>query len=277
MRLFNKVAIIGVGLIGGSLALAIKRKRLALEIVGVSRHKKTLLLARKIRAIDKGAQELNIIKDADLVILATPVDTIINLAAKIYPFVKKGCIVSDVGSTKREIVSKLERIFPRYIGSHPLAGSEKRGVVNANPGIIKGSLCILTPTKNTDQEALEKIKRLWSELGARVAFLAPDAHDKILSFVSHLPHLAAFSLIDIIPKEYLRLASSGLKDTTRIAASDSEIWCDIFLSNQKNILKSIELFQNNLSRIKSAIQRKDKKLLNKIIKEAKKKRNRLNH
>jgi len=273
--MFNKVAIVGTGLIGGSIALAIKKKRLAKVVVGVSRHKKTLLLAKKIMVIDKGSQELNIIKDADLVILATPVDTIINLAAKIYPFVKKGCIVSDVGSTKREIVSKLERIFPRYIGSHPLAGSEKRGVVNANPSIIKGSLCILTPTKNTDKEALEKIKRLWSELGARVAFLPPDAHDKILSFVSHLPHLVAFSLIDIIPKEYLRLASSGLKDTTRIAASDSEIWCDIFLSNQKNILKSIGLFQNNLSRIKSAIQRKDKKLLNKIIKEAKKKRNSL--
>ena len=273
--MFNKVAIVGTGLIGGSIALAIKKKRLAKVVVGVSRHKKTLLLAKKIMAIDKGSQELNIIKDADLVILATPVDTIINLAAKIYPFVKKGCIVSDVGSTKREIVSKLERIFPRYIGSHPLAGSEKRGVVNANPSIIKGSLCILTPTKNTDKEALEKIKRLWSELGARVAFLPPDAHDKILSFVSHLPHLVVFSLIDIIPKEYLRLASSGLKDTTRIAASDSEIWCDIFLSNQKNILKSIGLFQNNLSRIKSAIQRKDKKLLNKIIKEAKKKRNSL--
>ena len=273
--MFNKVAIVGTGLIGGSIALAIKKKRLAKVVVGVSRHKKTLLLAKKIMAIDKGSQELNIIKDADLVILATPVDTIINLAPKISALVKKDCIVSDVGSTKREIVSKLERIFPRYIGSHPLAGSEKRGVVNANPSIIKGSLCILTPTKNTDKEALEKIKRLWSELGARVAFLAPDAHDKILSFVSHLPHLVAFSLIDIIPKEYLRLASSGLKDTTRIAASDSEIWCDIFLSNKKNILKSIGLFQNNLSRIKSAIQRKDKKLLNKIIKEAKKKRNSL--
>ena len=274
--MFNKVAIVGTGLIGGSIALAIKKKRLAKVVVGVSRHKKTLLLAKKIMAIDKGSQELNIIKDADLVILATPVDTIINLAAKIPPFIKKDCIVSDVGSTKQEIVSKLERIFPRYIGSHPLAGSEKRGVVNANPSIIKGSLCILTPTKNTDKEALEKIKRLWSELGARVVFLAPDAHDKILSFVSHLPHLVAFSLIDIIPKEYLRLASSGLKDTTRIAASDSELWTDIFLSNQKNILKSIGFFQSNLSRIKSAIQRKDKKLLDKILKEAKSKRNNLN-
>lgn len=272
MRLFNKVAIIGTGLIGGSLALAIKKKGLAGEIIGVSRHKKTLLLAKRIGAIDKGSQDLKVIQDADLVILATPVSTIIKLAVKISKIIKKECLVTDVGSTKQAIVSKLERIFPQYVGSHPLAGSEKRGVLNADPRLFKDSLCILTATRNTHKAAQEKIKRLWNNLGAKVISVAPDAHDKILSFVSHLPHLVAFSLIGAVPSNYLKFASTGLKDTTRVAASSSEMWSDIFLSNQKNVLKSIGLFQNNLSLIKSAIQRKDKKLLNKILKEAKEKR-----
>lgn len=276
IRLFNKVAIVGVGLIGGSIALAIKKKQLANEVIGVSRHKKTLLKALKNRAIDKGSKDLNIIKEADLVILATPVSTILNLAPMISKIIRPDCIVSDVGSTKQRIVSKLGKIFPHYVGSHPLAGSEKRGIANAHPDIFKGSLCILTPTKNTNSKAQEKIKKLWCQLGAKVFFLTPTTHDKILSFVSHLPHVIAFSLIKIIPKKYLGFASTGLKDSTRIAASDSELWLDIFLSNRKNMLKTIDLFQENLLRIKSAIHKKDKKLLSKILKEAKRKRDILN-
>lgn len=272
MKLFNKVAIVGVGLIGGSIAQAIKKKGLAGEVVGVSRHKKTLLLAKRLKAIDRGSQDLNIIKGADLVILATPVDIIMNLAAKISPLVSKECIISDVGSTKQRIVSKLERIFPRYIGTHPLAGSEKRGIVNAQSDTFKGSLCIFTPTRYTDKKAQEKLRSLWTKLGAKVVILSPEIHDKILSFVSHLAHLAAFSLITTIPADYLKFASGGLKDTTRIAASDSELWADIFLSNQKYIIRAINNFQKNLGRIKSAINKRDKKLLIQILKKARIKR-----
>lgn len=272
MRLFKKVAIVGPGLIGGSLALAIKKKGLAGQIIGVSRRRKTLLLARRMGAIDKGARDLRIIRDADLVILATPVNTIINLAPRILKVIRKECIVTDVGSTKQMIVSKLGRIFPNYVGSHPLAGSERRGVLNADAGMFKDSLCILTPTRNSNKTAQEKIKRLWRNLGARVVSMTPSSHDKILSFVSHLPHLVAFSLIGTVPAKYLKFASAGLKDTTRVAASDSEIWSDIFLSNQKNIVKAIGLIQKNLSKIKSAINRKDRRLLNKILKEAREKR-----
>lgn len=267
--MFNKVAIVGVGLIGGSLALAIKKKRLAREVIGVSRHRKTLLLAKQIRAIDKGSQDISIIKDADLVILAAPVSIILKLAPLISKIIKRDCIVSDTGSTKQEIVSRLGRIFPNYVGSHPLAGSEKRGIINANPFIFKDSLCILTPTRKTKQKTQKKIRRLWSQLGAKVVILPADTHDKILSFVSHLPHIVAFSLIGLIPKRYLGFASNGLKDSTRIAASDSGLWADIFLSNQKNMVKTIELFQENLYKIKSAIKRRDKKILSKILKEAK--------
>jgi len=275
MKLFNKVAIIGVGLIGGSIALALKKKKLANEVIGVSRHKKSLLLAKKKGAIDKGSKELDIVKDADLVIFATPVKTIINLAPMISKVVSKNCIVTDVGSTKKEIVSMLSKIFPNFLGSHPLAGSEKRSIVNAELNMFKGTQCILTPTKRTTSKAFNKIKTLWANLGANVIILSPETHDKILSFTSHLPHVAAFSLIGIVPKEYLKFASTGLRDTTRIATSDPKLWVDILLTNRQNLVKNIGLLQNKLSKIKKALQKKDNNLLNLILKQAKEKRDSL--
>lgn len=272
MRLFNKVAIIGTGLIGGSIALAIKKKGLARQVVGVSRHKKTLACARKSHAIDKGSQDLSIIRDADLVVLAAPVNTILNLADKILKFVPDDCVVTDVGSTKKEIVYKLSRVFPNYVGSHPLAGSEKRGIKNIQADMFEKSLCILTPAKNSSPKALKKVESLWNSLGARVVFLNPDKHDKILSFVSHLPHAIAFSLVDTVPDRYLKFATNGLKDSTRIALSDARLWADIFLSNRKNMLKSIESFLHSLSGLKSAINKKDEVAIIKILKKAKDKR-----
>lgn len=272
MKLFNKVAIVGVGLIGGSIALGLKKKGLVARIIGVSRHKSTLIWANKKRVIDKGSQDLSIIQDADLVILAVPVNTILNLAGRISKFVKKDCIVCDAGSTKQEIVSKLSKIFPNYVGAHPLAGSEKRGIQYASPDLFKNSVCILTPIKNTNPRALNKVKGLWNQLGARVTFLPPDRHDKILSFVSHLPHIAAFSLIDSISNKYLKFGSGGLRDVTRIALSDSNLWSDIFLSNKKYVLTAIKLFQKNLSKLGSAISNSDRKTLDRILKQAKNKR-----
>lgn len=275
MRLFDRVVIIGVGLIGGSVALELKNRRLANEVIGISRHKKTLTLAKKMGAIDKGAKDLSIVADADLVILAAPVNTILKLAKKISKTVRPDCIVTDVGSTKEEIVSKLNRLFPCYVGTHPLAGLEKRGIANAQAGIFKDTLCVLTPLKNTDHFSLAKIKVLWNNLGAKTVILSPDAHDQILSFVSHLPHAVAFSLIGVIPDKYLKFAATGLKSTTRIAASEPELWADIFLSNRKNVLKTIELFHKNLVKIKIALNKKDRVSLNKILKEAKVKRDSL--
>jgi prephenate dehydrogenase len=272
MRLFNKVAIVGTGLIGGSLALAIKRRGLAREIVGVSRHKKSLLLAKRRGAIDSGSQKLDIIKGADLVIISTPVDVILNLAPKLTAFLKKECIVSDVGSTKGKIVARLEKIFPNFVGSHPLAGSEKRSIANAQACLFKDSLCLLTPTKKTNKKSLQKMNLLWKKVGARTLFLNPQSHDRILAFVSHLPHIVAFSLIDAVPPEFLRFGSGGLKDTTRIAASDSELWAEIFLSNRKNVLQAIGFLQKNISRINSLIKTKNKKKLSLILKRAKEKR-----
>ncbi|MDD5197096.1 MAG: prephenate dehydrogenase/arogenate dehydrogenase family protein [Candidatus Omnitrophota bacterium] len=275
MHLFNKVAVIGTGLIGGSLALIIKKQKLAKKVVGVARHQASLDLALKNKVIDRGALSLNVIKGADLLILAAPVDTIINLRKKILKFVSRDCIVTDVGSTKEKIVSLLAGSFPNYVGSHPLAGSEKRGVSHAQAGIFKGTLCILTPTAKTRRAAMKKIQALWRKAGAKVIYLSPGEHDRVLSFTSHLPHAVAFSLINSIPADTLKFSASGLKDSTRIAASDALLWQGIFLTNRKNMLKAITAFEKKLLRIKSAISQNDKEKLTAILTRAQKKRNSL--
>lgn len=272
MRIFNKVVIVGTGLIGGSIALAIKKKNLAREVIGISRRRKSLFLAEKKGAIDTGSLSLDIAKAADLLILATPVNTIMSLARKISRIISSDCIVTDVGSTKKEVSSVLDRLFPNYVGSHPLAGSEKRSIINARADIFKGSLCVLTPTKNTHRQTLKKIKLFWERIGARVVLLGPENHDRALAFVSHLPHIIAFSLINTVPNKYLKLSSTGFRDTTRIAASDSEIWSDIFLSNRRNVLNTLDLLEKDLSRIKSLIQKRDRRSLALMIKKAKARR-----
>jgi prephenate dehydrogenase len=273
--MFDKIAIVGTGLIGGSIALAIKKKRLTRLVIGVSRHRESLLLAKKIGAIDIGSQDINITKDADLVILATPVSTIIKSACRISKIVKPECIICDVGSTKEAIVSKLTLLIPHFVGSHPLAGSEKRGIKNAATGLFKNSLCILTPVKSTDKKALLKIKKLWICLGAKVITISPKLHDQILSFVSHLPHVISFTLINSISPKYFRFSASSLKDTTRIAASDPGLWLDIFFSNRKNILAATQIFEHRLAELKKALINKDRKSLQRILVKAKDKRGKL--
>jgi len=276
MKLFNKVAIIGTGLIGGSMGLAMKRKGLVVRIIGLSRHRETLSQAKRIHAIDEGAQDINAIRDADLVIFATPVNTILKMAPLVSRIVNKNCIISDVGSTKEKIAAQLSRQFPNYVGTHPLAGSEKRSIAYASPMLFKNSLCIITPIAKTDKLALDRIVKLWRQMGARVVFLSPKAHDRILSMASHLPHVSSFSLMNTLPRNYLKFSGGGLKDATRIAASDAQLWADIFLSNRKNITEAINLFQANLSKIKLAIRQGNRKELFLLLKKAKQKREILN-
>lgn len=272
MRLFKKAAIVGLGLIGGSMALAIKKKKIAQEVIGVSRRDRTLSFAKMHGMIDAGSRNLDLLKDADLVILAAPVGTILRLAPQISRIVRKDSIVIDVGSTKKELVAALEKLFPRYIGTHPLAGSEKRGVEYAQADIFKGSLCILTPTSGTDNQVKKKIQALWEGLEARTISMNPALHDKILAFISHLPHVASFSLMGAVPGEYLKYASTGLKDTTRLSGSDSSIWTDILLTNRRNIIDSISALQDNLLILKKALQAGDRAALDRFMRQAKKKR-----
>jgi len=275
-HLFRKVTIVGVGLIGGSLGMAIKKDRLAREVMGVSRQHSSLAQAFKNRAIDKSSHDLKkALYDADLVVLATPVKAIIQMLATISKSLKRGCIVMDVGSVKGTIVDAAQKNLPNhvfFVGAHPLAGSEKKGAAASNADLFKNSVCILTPMEKTNKGAVDRVKNLWTKVGSSVKTMSPEEHDKILSFISHVPHLAAYSLIGSIPTEYLQYASQGLKDTTRVASSDPQMWSDISLTNTKNVLLSLDKFVKSLAVLRKSIVTKNENHLIEIFKEAKNKR-----
>ncbi|MBU4311903.1 MAG: prephenate dehydrogenase [Candidatus Omnitrophica bacterium] len=271
--MFKRITIIGLGLIGGSLGLAIKRKRLARNVVGVSRRKTTIRSALSLRTVDSATLDLaKGVKDADLVILTAPVLTIINIARRISKHLKKGAIVIDAGSTKKNIVKKVEAVLPRgasFIGSHPIAGSEKSGVMYADRNLFKGARCILTKTSRTDSKALGKVKRFWAGLGMKVEIMTPDKHDKSISKVSHLPHAVSAALVNSCNKKDLHLAAGGFKDTTRIASGSPELWKDIFLTNRQNVLSDIKIFKRELSKIEKALKKASSEELLRLLKKAK--------
>ncbi len=255
--MFKRVTIIGLGLIGGSLGLAIREKRLAERIIGVSRRPSTIRKAKAIKAVHATTLDIKKgVEGSDLIILAAPVLTIIKLAERISNCLKKGAIVIDAGSTKRHIVSKIESLLPQgvsFIGSHPIAGSEKSGVGFADKDLFKGAYCILTKTERTNKKALNKIKRFWSRLGIKVEIMSPYAHDKVISRLSHLPHVTSVALANTCFKKDLRLTGGGFKDTTRIASGRPELWKDILVTNRSNILRDIKAHKRELSLISSAL------------------------
>lgn len=275
MRLFNKVAIVGVGLIGGSIGRAIKKRRLARRVIGISRHKQTINSAKRGCAIDQGFTDISGVRGADLVILAAPVGSIIEVGLRIIPLIKPQALVFDTGSTKQAIVRALEDKLPNFVGCHPLAGSQKQGVLNADANLFRDTLCIFTPTKRTPPAALKKARAFWKALGAKTVDMPPAMHDKYIAYVSHLVHIAAFSLIESIPARALCFAASGLKDTTRIAASGENLWKDIILTNPENILAALKDFNLALSKIRSAIISKDASALLRLLRQARLKREKL--
>jgi len=279
-KMFRKVAIIGVGFMGGSVGMAIKKYDLAKEVAGFSHKQSSLVQAMKNHAIDSAFADIaQAVKNADLIVLATPVESIIKLFSVINPFIRRGCVITDMGSAKDEIVESAEKILANphfFIGSHPLVGSEKKGVENARADLFENSECMITPTEKTNQVAKVKVRYLWTKIGAKVKEISPKEHDSLLSEVSHLPHLAAFALMNAIPKESMKFALQGLKDTTRIAASNPQMWSDICLMNRRNIIKALDKYVESLSDIrKEIIERNDAKLI-KLFTEAKEKREMIN-
>ncbi len=274
--LFRKVTIVGVGLIGGSLGLAIKKHSLAREVVGFTQSHSSLVYALNHGVIDHGFSDMkSAFNNADLVILATPVRTIMKLLPQIARLVRRRSIITDVGSTKASIVDAAERNLSDYaffVGGHPLAGSEKKGANYANADLFQNSVCILTPTDKTNRMAREKMKYFWTRLGAQVKIFTPQEHDQVLAFISHLPHLTAYALIDSIPVESLGYASQGLKDTTRIAASNPQLWTDICLTNHKLIVDSIDQYVKNLSVLRKAILTKNEQAILEHFQRSKSKR-----
>lgn len=257
---------------GGSIGLAIKKHRLARRVVGISRHRRTLALARQRGAVDIATCELQAAADAELLILALPVEVMVPRATQLARIVAPCCCVTDVASTKQEVVSQLERIFPAYVGSHPLAGSEKKGVVHASATIFEQALCVMTPTSKSTPEAIRCVKRFWQGIGSRVQMMSPTQHDRALAFVSHLPHAVAFSLMAAVPSSYFSYAAAGMKDTTRIAGSDSQLWAGIFLSNRTHTLKAMAAFARQLGHLRRGIQRHDHRLVRRMLAAAQRRR-----
>jgi len=273
--LFKKITIIGVGLIGGSLGMAIKKHKLARQVVGFSQKHSSLVTAMQSKAIDVASHDLRkALHNADLVILSTPVNTIINLLPKISRYLRRGCIVTDVGSTKTLIVEAAEKHLPGgfFIGSHPLAGSEKKGAGFASAELFDNSVCILTPTDKVNRGAKEKVQTFWTRLGTTVKVLSPEEHDKILAYISHLPHLLAYGLMGSIPPGYLEFAATGLKDTTRIASSSPQMWNDICLANAKPLLGAVDELVKNLAVLRKAISNREEKTLTEYFQKSKEKR-----
>jgi prephenate dehydrogenase len=286
---FKQVAIIGVGLIGGSLGMILRRKGLADHIVGIGRRVENLKTAVTLGAIDRYvADPTEGVRAADLVILATPVDTYDRHLKEWAQCLAPGTIVSDVGSVKGTLVEQSEAAMPaavHFVGAHPIAGKEKTGVAAGSDQLFKGARCILTPTKQTDSVALEQIRQLWEETGSRVLVMDPHLHDQILGAVSHLPHAVAFALMntlaDLRDQQVLSLdlaghSGGGLRDTTRIAASSPEMWRDIFLWNRDNMVSYIDRYIRALEELKQLIKAGDAAGIEKLLDRAKGEREQLN-
>jgi prephenate dehydrogenase len=275
---FNKVTIIGVGLIGGSLAKVMRTQRIAGEIHGAGRSRETLERAIKLGVIDHmGQSSSNAVEHADLVVLATPVGTFETIVREIAHHLKKGSVLTDVGSVKGDLVRTIEGLLPagvHYVPSHPIAGREKHGVEAATDTLFQGAKCIITPTERTDVGALDAIRELWTAAGMNVVTMGPEQHDHIFAAVSHLPHAAAYAMVGTVAEfsagaeNYMAFSGAGFRDFTRIAASSPEMWRDICLLNGKNILEMIEHYQFALNKIRKAIKHSDGARLERIFSEA---------
>ncbi len=265
--MFNKMVIAGVGLIGGSLALDMRRHGLVKEIIGYGRSEQNLRFARRKGMIDSYfLRESEIPTDVDFLMMGTPVQAIVPLTALFLPRLNAGCIVSDVGSVKAEVVKGMEKLLPpgiHFVGAHPIAGSEQWGAEAAYTNLFKGRRCILTPTQKTHRPALKKMKLLWQRVGAKVEILNAAQHDRVLGVVSHLPHVAAFALVNVLDGTKLNgidmksYCAGGFKDITRIASSRPELWRDICLLNRHAVSTSLGRYIKNLQRMKHWIDSGD--------------------
>jgi prephenate dehydrogenase len=272
----QRLSILGVGLLGGSIGLALKKSLSSCKIVGYGHRPQTLESALKVGAIHEYTSDpTQAVRDCDVAILCTPVGTFEKLLKQIAPGLKEGAIVTDVGSTKRSVVKMGEMVLPsgtHFVGSHPMAGSEKRGVEYAREDLFSGALCITTPMRHTDPAALRSIESLWTTLGMRVTRLSPDDHDRLLCDVSHLPHALAAALVMMQPSQGPLLAGKGFHDTTRIAAGDPGLWRDIFMDNRDNLRISMSKLRSQIDQLESLLASGDSRAIEEFLDAAAKRR-----
>ena len=265
--MFQKMVVAGVGLIGGSLALDMRRCGLVKEIVGYGRSEGNLRVAKRKGILDHYfLRETDIPAGVDFLMMGTPVQAIVPLTAAFLPRLESGCIVSDVGSVKAEIVKGMDKLLPsdiHFVGAHPIAGSEQWGADAALENLFVGRRCILTPSRKTHPGALKKMIALWRQVGARVEIMNAQTHDHVLGMVSHLPHVVAYALVNALDQTKLdgvdlkSFCAGGFKDITRIASSRPELWRDICLLNRKAVSKSLGNYIRNLEKMKRWIDKGD--------------------
>ena len=262
-RPFRRLAILGLGLLGGSVAMAARKRGLAATVVGAGRRRGPLEYALAEGLVDEIGDSVSAVADADFVILATPVSSMAGVVRSVAPHLAPGVIVTDVGSVKGPLSESLSGLLPEgaiFIGSHPMAGSHLKGVEHAREDLFEDACCLVTPTDSTPADAVERVKQFWAALGSRVLSRSPSDHDEQAAWGSHAPHVLAFAFAHALgaaPLASSEMTGSGFRDFTRIARSDSELWGDILSANQKSLAPSLEAIARSLSALSKAIERGD--------------------
>jgi prephenate dehydrogenase len=273
------LAVVGVGLIGGSIGLAARRRGLARHVLGVGRRPDVLEQARALGAIDEACLDMAAaVRRADVAVFCTPVDRIAEQVLAAAPGCAGGTLLTDAGSTKAAIVAAVEGRLPpgvAFVGSHPLAGSEKRGPEFADANLFEGRVTVVTPTPRTARADLERTTRFWQALGSRVRVLSPQEHDLALAHTSHLPHLVASALAGQLPPGLFDLTATGFRDMTRVAAGDPSIWTAIFLHNRAAVIEALGELQDRLVQFKMALLAGDRAALDALLTQGKKVRDAL--
>jgi len=279
--MFKKVCIIGCGLIGSSLARAIKKHNLSEKIVSSNRSEIVNKKVLELKIVDDSSSDTQkMVNDSDLIIIATPLSSYENVILKIKNSLKNGMILTDVGSVKERVISLVEKAIPKdvsWIPSHPIAGTEESGPEAGFSELFKNRWCILTPSKKAKEKDIDTLKSFWKKIGSKVDIMDVKQHDYILSITSHIPHLVAYNIVNTSiniqeekQSDIIKYSAGGLRDFTRIAASNPIMWRDIFIQNKTNTSKEIEKFIANLEELKNAIENEDGKKLEEIFIKTKK-------
>ena len=274
----RNLVVIGVGLVGASFALALKRARAVGHVVGVGRTRRNLAAARRLRVIDEVQSDpARAVRDADLVLISTPVGQMGAVMTEIAPHLSPRTVVTDGGSTKRDVIASARRFLGarlrRFVPGHPIAGTEKSGASAGFAELYRDRCVVLTPLAETDQDAVRLVRRAWAACGARVVALDAGEHDEMLAAVSHLPHVVAYALVNALGQRrdaarLLRFSAGGLRDTVRIAGSSPEMWADICIANRDALLAALDDYEDALGETRAAIERGDAGTLKRLFVQA---------
>ena len=277
---FDTVAIIGIGLIGGSIGIALRERKIVKKVIGIGRSQASLRTARRVGAVDSTTVDMvKGVAEADLVIACTPVGRIVEDIRTAAKFAREGTLLTDAGSTKQTIIARLEaEPLPngcRFLGAHPMAGSEKTGAVNADGELFEGRIAVLTPTPQTQATDFDRLSKFWTALGSVVIRMSPEEHDRAVAQTSHLPHATAVALSASLPEELYRMTGTGFRDTTRLASGSPELWRDIFKENRDNVIRAMTGFAKKFSELAEAIRSGDDQRIFDLLADAQKKRDAL--